>query len=163
MGTNLITCESQPALGMVCKLVSLRGVPKFKKSSTLEKSTLPSEKLLFRVSLSIPLAEGNHSYSVVDLLTQPTESFAPNQKIQAFHANTGKEVSIVLKGLTQLNQVCFDGPSGLAQFESNIHKLKERVNTSLKELDPEIFDGKKPALLLLSEGYHGVLAKLNIV
>lgn len=34
IGTNIATCKKQPALGLVCKLVQLDGVPKMKLSSS---------------------------------------------------------------------------------------------------------------------------------
>lgn len=50
IGTNLITCESQPALGMVCKLVSLNDNPIIKLSDNIDKMTLPGKKSLFSAS-----------------------------------------------------------------------------------------------------------------
>lgn len=44
IGTNLVTCQAQPALGMVYKLVEIKGVPTIKLSEELEKTTLPGEK-----------------------------------------------------------------------------------------------------------------------
>jgi nicotinate phosphoribosyltransferase len=49
IGTNIATCKKQPALGLVCKLVELNGVPKMKLPSTPEKSTLPCSKKVYRI------------------------------------------------------------------------------------------------------------------
>jgi nicotinate phosphoribosyltransferase len=49
IGTNIATCKKQPALGLVCKLVELNGVPKMKLSSTPEKATYPCIKKIYRV------------------------------------------------------------------------------------------------------------------
>jgi nicotinate phosphoribosyltransferase len=49
IGTNIATCKKQPALGLVCKLVELNGVPKMKLSSTPEKATYPCVKRIYRV------------------------------------------------------------------------------------------------------------------
>jgi nicotinate phosphoribosyltransferase len=48
IGTNLVTCQAQPALGMVYKLVEINGVPKIKLSDEKEKTTLPGEKQIIR-------------------------------------------------------------------------------------------------------------------
>jgi nicotinate phosphoribosyltransferase len=48
IGTNLVTCQAQPALGMVYKLVEINGVPKIKLSDEKEKNTLPGEKQIIR-------------------------------------------------------------------------------------------------------------------
>jgi nicotinate phosphoribosyltransferase len=50
VGTKLITCYDQAALGMVCKICELDGLPKLKLSETLEKSTLPGQKTVHRVT-----------------------------------------------------------------------------------------------------------------
>ena len=49
IGTNLVTCQAQPALGMVYKLVEINTVPKIKLSDEREKTTLPGEKQILRV------------------------------------------------------------------------------------------------------------------
>ena len=49
IGTNLVTCESQPALGMVYKLVRLLDRPIMKFTSSLSKATFPDKKRVFRL------------------------------------------------------------------------------------------------------------------
>ena len=44
IGTNLVTCQKQPALGLVYKLVDFDNEPKFKLSEEQEKQTLPGKK-----------------------------------------------------------------------------------------------------------------------
>eukprot|EP00915_Cephaloidophora_sp_WS-2016_P002416 GHVH01003252.1.p2 GENE.GHVH01003252.1~~GHVH01003252.1.p2 ORF type:complete len:591 (+),score=75.52 GHVH01003252.1:2355-4127(+) len=48
IGTNLVTCQAQPALGLVYKLSSLSGVPKLKLSENIEKNSIPYKKSLYR-------------------------------------------------------------------------------------------------------------------
>jgi len=49
VGTNLVTCKKQPALGGVYKLVSLGGQPRIKLSEDPIKRTIPGKKNAFRV------------------------------------------------------------------------------------------------------------------
>lgn len=49
IGTKLVTCYDDPALGGVYKLVELDGEPKLKISDNIKKATIPSKKRLFRL------------------------------------------------------------------------------------------------------------------
>lgn len=48
IGTNLVTCQAQPALGMVYKICELKGIPRIKLSEEPGKSTLPGSKQVLR-------------------------------------------------------------------------------------------------------------------
>ena len=66
VGTNLVTCKEQPALGCVFKLVEINGKARIKLSQERGKTTLPGLKKLHRLILK-------NGEAAVDLMSRPDE------------------------------------------------------------------------------------------
>ncbi|TRY72247.1 hypothetical protein TCAL_17418 [Tigriopus californicus] len=62
----IVTCQRQPALGCVYKLVEINEKPKIKLSQDVEKVTMPGKKIGFRLYSS-------DGHALIDLLQRPSE------------------------------------------------------------------------------------------
>src|SRR5512136_149634 len=61
IGTHLVTCDDQPAMGCIYKLVEVKGIPRIKLSQELGKMTIPGKKEAYRLF-------GEDGYSLLDLM-----------------------------------------------------------------------------------------------
>ncbi|CAA0814342.1 Nicotinate phosphoribosyltransferase 2, partial [Striga hermonthica] len=66
IGTHLVTCYAQPALGVVFKLVEINNQPRIKLSEDVSKVSIPCKKRCYRLY-------GKEGYSLVDLMTGENE------------------------------------------------------------------------------------------
>ena len=66
IGTNLVTCQAQPALGCVYKLVEINGQPRIKLSQEIGKIVIPGKKRAFRLA-------GADDCPILDLMVGPAD------------------------------------------------------------------------------------------
>ena len=66
IGTHLVTCQRQPALGCVFKLVDINGIPRIKLSEELEKILIPGRKWIYRLY-------GEGDVPLVDLISRASD------------------------------------------------------------------------------------------
>ncbi|CAK9238613.1 unnamed protein product [Sphagnum troendelagicum] len=79
IGTHLVTCFSQPALGCVYKLVEINGHPRIKLSEDVNKVTIPCKKKCFRLY-------GREGVPLVDLMIGENEvQPQPGERILCHH------------------------------------------------------------------------------
>lgn len=79
IGTHLVTCQRQPALGCVYKMVEINGQARIKLSQDVEKITMPGNKSAYRLF-------GADGHALIDLL-QKVDEPAPQagQKVLCRH------------------------------------------------------------------------------
>lgn len=104
IGTNLVTCQAQPALGGVYKLVSIDSKPRIKLSQEISKVTIPGRKVAYRLY-------SESGSPVVDLL-QFADEPAPKEGdsilcCHPFDASKHKQVKVVRAEL--LLELVWDG------------------------------------------------------
>ncbi len=67
IGTHLVTCQAQPSLGCVYKLVEVNDEPRIKLSQEATKVTIPGRKRCFRLV-------GREGYPLADVMLMPGEN-----------------------------------------------------------------------------------------
>lgn len=104
IGTNLVTCENQPALGCVYKLVEINGAPRMKVSQSIEKVLIPGRKEAFRLY-------GEDGWPLVDLMIRHGEAKPEaGARVLCRHPfDEKKRVAVVPKRIMNLHKLVFDG------------------------------------------------------
>ncbi|KAK6056770.1 nicotinate phosphoribosyltransferase, (NAPRTase) family, partial [Cooperia oncophora] len=99
-GKNLVTCQKQPALGCVYKLVALSGHPKIKLSQEVSKITIPGRKKCFRLY-------GKTGYAILDLmvLEEEPEPQANKQILCRHPFEESKRALVVASRVEPLHEV----------------------------------------------------------
>jgi len=104
IGTHLVTCRAQPALGCVYKLVSINGQPRMKLSDEADKMTVPGRKDVYRLV-------GGNRHPLVDLMIEAGKP-APKagERILCRHpVSEPKRVYVVPKDVIALHKCVWDG------------------------------------------------------
>ena len=81
IGTNLVTCQAQPALGMVYKVCEFKGIPRIKISEEPAKTTIAGAKSILRAYNSA----GAPMFDVMCLRSEYEDILANPQSVPAIY------------------------------------------------------------------------------
>ncbi|XP_057659900.1 nicotinate phosphoribosyltransferase [Diorhabda carinulata] len=155
IGTHLVTCQKQPALGCVYKLVELNGEPRIKLSHDVAKVTIPGKKNVYRLY-------GN-TFSLIDLL-QTAEESPPTmeQKVLCRHPFEESKRAYVIPSKVETLLVLQWVNGKILRPLPTLQEIKENVNRSLKILRPDIKRSLNPTpyKVSVSDSLYHFLHKL---
>uniref|UniRef100_A0A914HWY8 Nicotinate phosphoribosyltransferase n=1 Tax=Globodera rostochiensis TaxID=31243 RepID=A0A914HWY8_GLORO len=147
VGTHLVTCQQQPALGCVYKLVDLDGKAKIKLSESKNKLLITGRKKAFRLysKTGVPL---------VDLLMLEEESDPmPHEEILCLHPfEQGKRAKVFPDRVETLHHVYWEDARIVKPLPS-LSQIREHARTSLHSLreDHRRFLNPTPYKISLSQ------------
>ncbi|XP_060818539.1 nicotinate phosphoribosyltransferase isoform X2 [Bombus pascuorum] len=128
IGTHLVTCQRQPALGCVYKMVEINGQPRIKLSQEVGKVTIPGKKDAFRLY-------GADGYALIDLLQRSTEEVPQvKHKVLCRHPfQESKRAYVIPSRVESLHKVYWKNGK-LCQPLPTLQEIRNRVQESLKTL-----------------------------
>ncbi|XP_063216503.1 nicotinate phosphoribosyltransferase [Bacillus rossius redtenbacheri] len=128
VGTHLVTCQRQPALGAVYKMVEIQGRPCIKLSEDFPKTTMPGKKNVYRLY-------GTDGHALVDLLQRSVE--APpciGEKVLCRHPfQEAKRAHVIPSRVKPLLEPCWSKGALVAPLPS-LEKVRAHVEASLKSV-----------------------------
>ena len=149
IGTHIATCKKQPALGLVCKLTEIDGVPRMKFSADAGKATLPGNKVVYRVWT------GEGERAAFDLISLQGEEVKVGIH-RLFNLRTESEEEHKIVKMMKLNEVM-----DISQFSHTLLESKECLVESVRELPERVFDLKEATRfeILMTGGFLEVFRK----
>nr|XP_050861406.1 nicotinate phosphoribosyltransferase isoform X2 [Vespula vulgaris] len=128
IGTHLVTCQRQPALGCVYKMVEINDQPRIKLSQEVGKMNIPGKKNAYRLY-------GADGYALIDILQRSTEE-APQikQKVLCRHPfQESKRAYVIPTHVEPLHKVYWKNGK-LCEPLPTLIQIRDRVQESLKTL-----------------------------
>ncbi|XP_073057900.1 nicotinate phosphoribosyltransferase 2-like isoform X2 [Primulina eburnea] len=133
IGTHLVTCYAQPALGVVFKLVEINNKPRIKLSEDVSKVSIPCKKRCYRLY-------GKEGYPLVDIMTGENEPPPKvGERILCRHPfNESKRAYVVPQRVEELMKCFWPGKSGKDRAElPPIKLIRERCIKQLDQMRPD--------------------------
>lgn len=157
IGTHLVTCQSQPALGCVYKLVESNGIPCMKLSSMPEKITIPCRKSAYRLY-------GKDGNALLDLITMHSEPTPiGGQRILCRHPFVAeKRCYATPTRIEPLLSLWWDGK--YVKEQPNLNEVKQHCIGSLNYLTEDIKRSLNPTpyKVAVSEKLFNLINELRI-
>ncbi|KAI4479057.1 hypothetical protein M0802_014460 [Mischocyttarus mexicanus] len=128
IGTHLVTCQRQPALGCVYKMVEINGQPRIKLSQEVAKMNIPGKKNAYRLY-------GADGYALIDILQRSTEEVPQvKQKVLCRHPfQESKRAYVIPTHVEPLHKVYWKNGK-LCEPLPTLTQIRDRVQESLKTL-----------------------------
>eukprot|EP00250_Pteridium_aquilinum_P014671 c22133_g1_i1 orf=378-2051(-) len=140
IGTHLVTCSTQPALGCVYKLVEINKQPRMKLSQDIEKVTIPCKKEVYRLY-------GVEGYALIDILKGVDEP-PPKamERILCRHPfSESKRAYVIPQRVEKLYKCFWAGSSGVAKEPlPTLEDVKARCKAQLDAMRPDHLRGLNP-------------------
>ncbi|CDP02507.1 unnamed protein product [Coffea canephora] len=133
IGTHLVTCYAQPALGVVFKLVEINNQPRIKLSEDVSKVSIPCKKRCYRLY-------GKEGYPLVDIMTGENEpSPKVGERILCRHPfNESKRAYVVPQKVEELLKCYWSGSSDRRREElPPIKEIRDRCIDQLDRMRPD--------------------------
>ncbi|GBP89711.1 Nicotinate phosphoribosyltransferase [Eumeta japonica] len=132
IGTHLVTCQRQPALGCVYKLVEINGQPRIKLSQDVGKVTIPGHKEAYRLF-------GADGHALIDLLQRSSEPPpVVGQKVLCRHPfQESKRAYVIPSKVEHLYKVWWKDNRICIPLKP-LSEVRERVQSSLRTLRQDI-------------------------
>jgi nicotinate phosphoribosyltransferase len=127
IGTNLVTCQNQPALGCVYKLVEIDDEPRIKLSNDLEKVLIPGQKVAYRLF-------GEAGWPLLDYMAGIHEKSHPavGKRVLCRHPFIEqKRVAVIPSRVVKLHSLVFDGKNGIVGELPSITESRQYVNDQI--------------------------------
>ncbi|XP_071116818.1 nicotinate phosphoribosyltransferase-like [Haliotis cracherodii] len=128
IGTHLVTCQKQPALGCVFKLVEVNSKARIKLSEDMEKVTIPGCKFAFRLY-------GQDGNALVDLMMQTDEEEPQvNQRTLCRHPfQESKRAYVNPAKVERLHKLYWDNGK-VAQPLPSLKEIRDTAKSSLNSI-----------------------------
>ncbi|KAJ6820028.1 nicotinate phosphoribosyltransferase 1-like isoform X2 [Iris pallida] len=133
IGTYLVTCYSQAALGCVFKLVEINNQPRIKLSEDVTKVSIPCKKRCFRLY-------GREGYPLVDMMTGENEPPPKvGERILCRHPfSESKRAYVVPQQVEELLKCYWPGKSHKLREElPPLNKIRDRCLQQLEQMRPD--------------------------
>lgn len=157
IGTHLVTCQRQPSLGCVYKLVEIDAHPTIKLSLEVAKVTIPGRKTIYRLY-------GSDGLALVDLMQLDHESAPkPGDRVLCRHPfQESKRAYVTPTRVELLLEKVFESGNTIDSRRKHLEKARETVKYSLKSIRSDIkrYLNPTPYKVSVSETLYDHIHKL---